>query len=127
MKVEIEVSPQKIADMMVTAVERNDMTRAWCSGFHRKAGPRRKPGAGIWYSIPEFWAGEFRVDVIEFDETGNSADRVHTLDRVAVEQGIAIMADKHPKHFADWLADDYDAITADVFLQCCVLKEVVYG
>jgi hypothetical protein len=48
------------------------------------------------------------------------------FDLASVERGLAIMARDYPRHFAD-IATDADATTADVFVQCCVLGEVVYG
>ena len=49
------------------------------------------------------------------------------LDREAIEKGIKIMAEKYPIHFADVLAENDDACTADCFLQCCVLGEMTFG
>ena len=37
------------------------------------------------------------------------------------------MANKHKWHFDAMVSENGDAITADVFLQCCALKELVYG
>ena len=45
----------------------------------------------------------------------------------AVLTGLTIMAEKYPKHWADFLEEDGDNDTADVFIQCCVLGDVVYG
>lgn len=50
-----------------------------------------------------------------------------TLDLAAVHRGFAIMAEHHPRHFADVISENDDAITADVFVQCCVLGKLVYG
>ena len=49
------------------------------------------------------------------------------LDRGLIEGGLQLMAEKHPKVFADILADKIDADTGDIFLQYCVLGEVIYG
>jgi len=55
-------------------------------------------------------------------------DRVEkTLDREAVCRGLKIMADKYPHHFKDMMNDDGDATTGDVFLQCCLYGEIIYG
>lgn len=51
----------------------------------------------------------------------------YTLDMAAIERGLAVMAEKYPKHFADFVAENDDAETADVFLQCCLFGEIVYG
>ena len=45
----------------------------------------------------------------------------------AVVDGLQVMAEKYPKHFADFLSENDDATTGDVFLQCCIFGEVIYG
>jgi len=37
------------------------------------------------------------------------------------------MAEKYPRHFANFAQEAEDAETGDVFIQCCVLGEIVYG
>ena len=49
------------------------------------------------------------------------------LTDVELQQGLQRMARKYPRHFADFMAENDDAITGDVFLQCVVLGEVIYG
>jgi hypothetical protein len=49
------------------------------------------------------------------------------FDLAAVRRGLQVMAEKYPRHFSDIVSGDDDATTADVFVQCCVLGEVVYG
>ena len=42
-------------------------------------------------------------------------------------QGQRIMWEKYPRHWADFMGENSDATTGDVFLQCAALGEVVYG
>lgn len=49
------------------------------------------------------------------------------ITRASLQTGLGIMAREYPKHFADLIEDNEDCITGDVFLQCCVLGEVIYG
>lgn len=49
------------------------------------------------------------------------------LDREAIERGLQLMADKYPRHFSDFLAENDDATTGDVFIQLCVFGEIIYG
>ncbi len=49
------------------------------------------------------------------------------LDLECIKKGLQIMAVDYPRHFADFIREDYDATTADVFLQCCVLGKIIYG
>lgn len=45
----------------------------------------------------------------------------------ALVLGLRRMADKYPKHFDNFMQENEDAITGDVFLQCVVFGEVIYG
>lgn len=54
-------------------------------------------------------------------------DKRYRLDRDALIKGYEVMAGKYPCHYADVLTDHYDAITGDVFLQCCLFGEIVYS
>lgn len=49
------------------------------------------------------------------------------LDREAVERGLRLMAQKHPRHWGDFLNEDSDASTGDVLIQLSLLGEVRYG
>ena len=51
----------------------------------------------------------------------------YRLDLDAIERGLQAMAEKFPKHFADILGENDDAITSDVLLQCCLFGYVIYG
>jgi len=58
------------------------------------------------------------------DEEGMTETKV---DLEQLQKGLMIMAQKYPKHFSDFMNENEDADTGDVFLQCCVLGELVYG
>lgn len=49
------------------------------------------------------------------------------LNRESLQRGLTIMGEKYPRHMADMLSEDDDAITADVLVQCAVFGEVVFG
>jgi len=53
--------------------------------------------------------------------------REWVLDVEAIKRGLAFMANNEPSAFGDFLGEDDDQITADVFLQCCLFGKVVYG
>ncbi len=61
-------------------------------------------------------------------EDGAEDSPLLRLDRAAIQKGVQVMADEYPRHFANALSDgDMDADTGDVFLQCCLFEEIVYG
>ncbi len=53
----------------------------------------------------------------------------YRLDLQAVEKGLHLFAtsQKYARHFAQFMLENEDAITGDVFLQLCTLGEVLYG
>jgi len=54
-------------------------------------------------------------------------NKKYTLDMDAIKKGLNIFAEKCPVHFGNWLSEDDDATTGDVFVQCCLFGEVIYG
>ena len=57
---------------------------------------------------------------------GQSSDG-RRLDLASIGDGLNVMATNYPRHFADFLNVAADAITADVFLRCCLCGELIYG
>ena len=55
---------------------------------------------------------------------------LHTLDAAAIERGLQLMADAElcdSRHWADFVNENEDACTGDVFLQLCLFGDVVFG
>ena len=65
--------------------------------------------------------------IIRDNETDNDRLRFHKLDLEKVKKGLKCFAKYQPKHFADFISENEDGTTADVFLQCCLFGEVLYG
>jgi hypothetical protein len=51
---------------------------------------------------------------------------VFRLDLKSIRRGLEDLATKYPRHFADLVNEDTDAITANVLLQCCLFGELIY-
>lgn len=49
------------------------------------------------------------------------------LDLKSISEGLNVMATHCPRHFADFLNDAADAVTGDVFLQCCLFGQLICG
>jgi len=45
----------------------------------------------------------------------------------SIQRGTQAMADNAPSHFADFIDENYDATTSDVWLQYCLFGKVIYG
>jgi hypothetical protein len=57
------------------------------------------------------------------DDEGN----VHALNKDKLCEGLKTMATKFQRHFMDLITENDDAETGDVFLQCCLFGDVIYG
>lgn len=72
-----------------------------------------------------FNGGWLMIDDSKADEP--TLKKPTKVDRARLEDGLQIMANQYPDYFARLLDDNSDAGAGDVFLQCVVLGEVVYG
>ena len=123
------VDPQRIADMFVGAIEGG--SAYWCQGFVLSKLPVfEKTEGDIWYSNGTFWAADDYEVTAKFDDPdqpeGNYAG-VKIIKPEDVQKGLQLMAEKYPRHFTDMIQEQDDATTADVFFQCVVLQDVIYG
>ena len=64
-------------------------------------------------------------DIEDVDDDGKPT--LYRLDRAAMIRGLELMAEKHPRHFNDFMEENDDAITGDVWLQLACMGEVIYG
>jgi hypothetical protein len=53
--------------------------------------------------------------------------RTFNLGLSEINKGLKVMHDKYPDHWADFKNDNEDNITADVFVQCALFGELIYG
>jgi len=42
-------------------------------------------------------------------------------------KGLSVMANRYPRHFKNVITENHDAETSDVFIQCSVFGEIVFG
>jgi len=84
---------------------------------------------GFMYIIPFHEGGGILIGDAEADDpySSDAAFQPVLLNREAMQKGIQLMCEKHPKHFADVLAQNDDATTSDVFLQLSLLGEIIFG
>lgn len=75
--------------------------------------------------IPTQEGGHLIITSKEGDEINGT--KKWRLDREAIAKGLAIMAEKYPKHFGDVIAETEDADTGDVLLQLALFGELIYG
>lgn len=74
------------------------------------------------YALAPFIGGELAIHV----RTGLTTEK-HVLNLDNIEQGIKLIRVKEPNHYANWVRQDDDAETSDVFLQLCLFKSIRYS
>lgn len=144
MKIEIEIPADRIANMMISAMESGDpVTTAskggWCWGIYCRT-IDDEPPAGIWYAEPAFWEKNFQIQIVEvadeniydlgLDMEGNIKSgcfKVHTIRRRHFKEGLTIMSHKFPHQFSQIVSDDTDAPCADAFLQSVLFGDEKYA
>lgn len=150
MEIKIEMPEQRIQDLLCNAIEGGSNYWYRIEKYHYpnkcpicgEITPLRhcigdKPAHPIMDTVPqtkedlgiEFEHLElpFKGGYIEFSDLEDEEAEHKNLTIEAIQRGVKIMAEKYPRHFGDWLSENDDAITGDVFLQCCLFGEVVYG
>jgi len=115
------VTAQQVADLMVGAIEGG--STSWCSEYNIIKTPAEVvPNGVVVYSHPEFWAGDFIIDFTDGED-----NKTYRITPGKLQTGMELMANKEPKHFQDWIDENYDADTSDVFLQILCFEDVIYG
>lgn len=140
LKVTIEVPIRRIGDLLCCAFEGGSNYWYMIEEFHK---PAHDPSTWAFLlDRPEQPVGvkDFTVfkhidyplnaggALIVSDAKGTDTEkRSERLDLNSIERGMAVFVKKYPKHFAAFMGEEEDACTGDVFLQCCLFGEAVYG
>lgn len=105
--VTIQVTDQELAYIIITAVE---------------------GGSNYWAMFKDYSPRRGEVTVCEDDQETAAAAGWHLIGPDRIAHGMSIAGNKYPHQLAKWLRDRTgDAETADVFLQCAIFGELVYG
>lgn len=89
-------------------------SRYWCGNIGE---------LGYERNVKQVLGGE--KDYILFDDEEDHVS--HFLNLKKIKKGLAVMAKKETSHFADFIQENADENTADVFLQCCLFGKVIYS
>ena len=72
------------------------------------------------YSDP---VGDLRWKIVDSEDEDTS----WLLSLEMIKEAAQVMGTSYPRHLKDIIQGGWDAWTADVFLQCCLFKELVYA
>jgi hypothetical protein len=113
-----KVSHYDLECLLITAVEGG-------SNYWAQFSKRCLPKGEYLYDLYEVCreCPEFQVDVFEQGTT----DQLGIVDLNRLLKGLEIMMRDYPWHYANVIEDNADAETADVYFQCVVMGEIVFG
>jgi hypothetical protein len=128
-----DITPQRISDLFASAFEGGINYWAQDAELTATAAPMRSDL--VWWGCPEHFEGPFvfelHYDDPDDDEGEGNGKGVKVIDNAAVIRGFEVMAARAPRHFSNFITDDEDAETADVFVQCIVFADrdepLIYG
>jgi hypothetical protein len=116
-KVQVPITVERIKDLLCSAIEGG--SNYWVGTLDRKGGITRAQ-AEYRQDVP-FVKGGW-LELIEQDD-----EKTHRLDIKKIKSGMQVFATKFPRHFGDFMDENDDAETGDVFLQCCIFGDTIYG
>jgi hypothetical protein len=125
----VDIPYSRIADLLSAAFEGG--VGYWCVivGYNIPIHPESAWGENRIYrhiDYPLCDGGAVKCKVTESDvELENQEPLI--LNLVSIHRGFRTMSNKYPRHWNDFISQNEDAITADVFLQCCFFDEVIFG
>lgn len=127
MTITINIDKARIYDLLITGIEGGSDYWAQIEGDYAQAiRDAEKPGVRSAFGLidlrdgSEVWEGGMG----EHDEERRPP---MGLNDAFLMNGLKVMAKEYPKHFSDFLEENEDAITGDVFMQCVYFGEVIYG
>ena len=137
--------PRRIIDLLCTGFE-GGMTNAWAmvtdyTKPEEVAKPEGWDDEQVYrtYQYPVSAGGAVFIQEVSDEGCEQDADDfwlddqgerlpVHKLDAESIRKGLELFAQAATRsHYDDWMNENDDAITGDVFIQLCLLGEVRYG
>lgn len=123
----IDVPLERVVDLLTCGLEGG--YSPWLGQIAYDLVPVQDYEAFERYGQAKFWALGGSM-IFSFDgpndNEGSFASKA-TVTKETLAEGLSRLASEATSHFADFLADNEDVETGDVFLQLMLLEEVIYG
>lgn len=128
---ETKVNDERIKCLLCSAFEGG--SAYWASIAHIKLPEGKKisdyesEGWSAAYNVPLSGDQGANIIIKAFDGDEPYEGTALPLNRENIQKGLQIMAEKYSRHMANFLQENDDAETGDVFLQCVIFGEVIFG
>jgi hypothetical protein len=122
-KAEYKIPLQRISDLLCSAFEGGSNYWYMIDHYEYPIGSCDKDFEFKYLEIPLVVGGSVII--------GNSFKDKKYMNKVlnlkSINKGLKLLAKLYSNHFNDFITENDDAITSDVFLQLCLFGELVYG
>ena len=122
----VSITHNQIAGLLCTAFEGGSGYWANVDLAYTPTDAEMKDEAtyGDWTGFPPYMVNhpDFKLTLTDCEE-----EETYTITLETLKKGLKVMARKYSRHFDNFINENDDADTGDVFLQCAVFGEVVYG
>ena len=106
---------QLICDNIITAFEGG--SNYWLSRVNKRVSE---------YAKAENYKEGFEME-LTFENPNMGDDKTQVVTYAMLERGAGVMRKKFPKAYSDFVQETGDATTADIFLQCALFGELIFG
>jgi hypothetical protein len=121
--VTVQISADKFECALVSSFEGG--SREWLAEIEVVRDPSRECR---FHSDMPFFGAELQLVVHDgYNPLTDGAKFHRNLTLQALVEGFQILAQKYPHHAMDLLADNGDAVTGDVLVQCAIFGDIVYA
>ena len=119
--VPFKIPEERVQDLLITATEGG--IGYWCqiTSYACSEGKTTKD-----YTYPHFEVimDGGRMQITEFEEDDQPK---HWIDRTSLTLGLQRLASTRPEDWKDFMKENEDICTADIFIQLAVFNEIKYG
>ncbi len=119
--VPLQVPVGRIKDLLTSAFEGG--SNYWVEVAERLGEAKDRKQAEFLSDAPFVKNGCLRIK----DNLDMDGEKWFLLTPQILVEGLKVMAHKYPKAWTDFLNENDDAETADIFLQCVCFGDVIYG
>lgn len=125
----VDITDQRIKDLLCSAIEGGSNYWYTIAGYVYPDGKTAADYKGEedprYMLLPLVEGGAVQFETHDDDEIKGAKSWLLNLD--SIKRGFEVMRDKYPRHFANFISENDDAETGDVFLQSCLFGELVFG
>ena len=118
-----QVPEQRVKDLLVSAFEGG--SNYWIESVEKINTKGGRVQGQYLSDVPLIEGQELKFSVVE--DLKDVTPFSYILNITTIQRGLEIMAKDEPRHWNDFLSANDDAITADVFLQCCLFSKTIFG